>query len=67
MISNPISSLATVSVSNAELRHDRFLGADDLEGSDGRHRQRVADCCGVEWEHGAGFPPWRLAVSHESG
>lgn len=39
----------------SELRNDRFLGADDLEGPDGGHRKRIADCGGAEWQYGTGF------------
>ena len=31
-----------VNFAGAELRHDRIVGADDLEGTDGRDRVRVA-------------------------
>lgn len=31
--------MPTVLLPSAELRHDRRLGADDLEGSDGGHKQ----------------------------
>jgi len=53
-----------VAVPGAELRHDRLLGADDLEGPDGGHRQRVADRCRAQWQHGAGFPPRRPPLPH---
>ena len=39
-----------------ELRNDRFFGADDLEGVDGRHRLRIADRRRPQRVHGTGLP-----------
>ena len=47
------------------LRHDRVLGADDLEGPDGGHGVRVAHRGGAVGVDGAGLPPRRSALPHQ--
>lgn len=53
---------STVFLPGFELRNDRFLSADDLEGSDGGHRKRIAHCGGPQWQYGTGFPSVSIDV-----
>lgn len=48
-------AILSVAVPSAQLCDDCILCTDDLERSNGCHRQRIADCCGAERQHGAGF------------
>lgn len=60
-----IGKLFTASVPISELWYDCIVGANDLERFNGGHRQRITHRCRFEWQHGAGIPPWRSAISDQ--
>lgn len=54
----------SVSISSAELWHDSLVGADDMEGPDGRHRQREPYCRRIEVRSEPNLTPPTYSASY---